>query len=288
MPTQRVSTQPSVRFFVFLPAMLVMFTLSGCSSAPTFKKETLADSLKNILAEQGVDASVRLIEHTLAVQLNYPDSLEPASTRIGFGPALDNALRKGLGGIHRVVMSTDADIKFYVLLLSDPNNPGTYLTIVRYLDDFMRANANMFDTNEFFSRSIYELNDLGPSRKLTLNQYIQRDIQLPEFLSWQLARRIQQRLADEFGQTGTIEVGRCQGEFKNGQFAFTLNLAPVEDTALKEGEIQGAFTAATGVIQQVLSSYQFESFDSVRLIHLPTGRNLVLPKTLVVPAPKLP
>jgi hypothetical protein len=258
--------------------IIAQLFLCICTDGPTLKKEQLADSLKNILAQEGVNASVRLVKHTLAVQLDYPDSLQPTDSRLGFGPAFEEALRKGVISIHRVALSTDADIDFYVLLLSDPNNPGSYLTVVRYMDDVLRANANMLDSDEFISRSIFELNNLGPKRQLILEQYIQRDIELPEFLSWQLARRIQQRLTDEFAPSTEVEVGRCQGEFHNREFAFTLNVAPLEEGNLAEGEIQSAFQAATGVIAQVLSSYHFDSFDSVRLIHLPTGRNLVLPK----------
>ncbi len=263
--------------------LLLTLALSGCGTEPTYKKEAVADSLQDMLTKEGINSSVRLIEHTLAIHMDYPDSLQPSSNHLSFGPAFDEVMRKSIQRIHTVALSSNADINFYVLLLSDPNNPGAYLTIVRNLDDVMRANANMFDMNEFFSRSIFEINDLGPNRKISLDQYVQRDIKLPEFLSWQLARRIQARLLDTFHESAGVEVGRCQGEYRNGQFAFRLNVAPVnQETRLNEEEIQEAFNTATGVIQEVLSSYDFEGFDSVRLIHMPTGRNLVLPKTTLI------
>ena len=269
----------------FLPTAVVLsgialITLTGCSAPPTYKKETLAQSLEQLLKEDNLSASVKLVDHTLAVHIDYAGSLQPGDGQ-RFSDAFDDVLRKGFTDIHRVVLSSDAQVDFYVFVLSDPKTPGAYLTIVRYLDDVLQANAQMLDTNEFFARAIFKLNYLDQKQNLKLDQYVQRDIQLPEFLSWQMAQRIQQRLLEEFGAASSLEVGRCQGEFRDRQFAFTLNVASTTPGTLQEGEIQQVFDAATGVIQQVLKSYDFKGFDSVRLVHLPTGRNVILPKTSV-------
>jgi hypothetical protein len=250
----------------------------GCVSRPTYPKSELANSLQTLLAEDGLRTSVRLIDHTLAVQLDYPDALSQNGPQIGIGPAFDQAVRKVLIAVHRVVLSSDADLLFYVLLLSDPNVPGAYLTIVRYLDDIRRANANMIDTPEMFARTIFELNFVGPS-KLTLEQYVPRDIRLEEFLTWQLARRIQHALISELQTGGLATVGRCGGRFHDGEFAFTLDVEPPPEAQLDEATMRRVFQTSSTVIAKVLSSYRFDSFNAIRLIHPPTGRNLVLPKT---------
>ena len=150
--------------------------------------------------------------------------------------------------------------------------------MVRYLDDLKRANANMLDTPEVYARTIFELNLMGPS-PLSIEQFLPRDVQLEDFLSWQLARLIQHKLTEEFQTRGMADVGRCGGEFRNGEFVFTLNVQSAAGNPLGEETLRKIFQDSTRVIANVLSSYQFSAFDSVRLIHLPTGRNVVLPKT---------
>ncbi len=253
---------------------------ASCSNRPTYPKAQLVSSVSDLLAKEQLRASVRFIEHTLAVHLDYPNALTQVGGQLGIGPAFDAAAGKVLTVIHRVLLSTNAQVNFYVLLLSDPNTPGAYLTLVRYLDDVRRVNANMLNTPEMFARTIFELNYLPESSTpLTIDQYVPRDIRLEEFLSWQLARRIQQALTEELQKASTAEVGRCGGEFRDGEFAFTLNVAPAEGQTLDDATIRNIFRTSTNVIAKVLGSYRFESFNAIRLVHQPTGRSLVLPKT---------
>ena len=250
---------------------------TGCSSSPTYRKEHLANSLQGLFAAEHLQTSVRFLDHTLAVQLQYPGALRQDGDAITIGPAFDEVLRKVLPGMHRVLLSTDADVQFYVLLVSDPATPRAYLTMVRYMDDVRRANANMLDTPEMFSRTVFDLKYAG-ERPVTIEQYVPRDIQMEEFLSWQLARRIQTSLAQELQVAGLADVGPCGGEFHDGEFAFTLNVSPIAEGTLGEDTLQAVFQTATRVVAKVLSSYRFESFESIRLILPVTGRNLVLPK----------
>ena len=136
----------------------------------------------------------------------------------------------------------------------------------------------MLETPEVFSRIIFDLQDVGPHRFLTIERDVPSEIRLEEFLTWQLARRIQQALIDELEPSGAVQVGRCHGTYQEGEFAFTLNVVPSTEGALDEATMRQTFRTSTGVIAKVLSGYQFKSFDTVRLIHPESGRYLVLPK----------
>ncbi len=254
-------------------------TAAGCSVAPTYPKDRFGQALQDILTQQDqLQASVRVVDHTVAVQIAYPDALAQHDGVLGIGEGFDDVARKVITALHRVLLSTDAEVRFYVLLLSDPKVPGAYLTMVRYMDDIKRANANMIDTPEMFARTIFELNFVGP-QTITLEQYVPRDIQLEEFLSWQLARRIQSKLTEKLEISGLALVGRCGGNYENGEFAFTLDVSSKADAKLDDEMLRRVFRDATNEVAKVLSSYRFESFNSVRLIHPPTGRNFVLPKS---------
>lgn len=256
----------------------VLTLQASCSSGPTFHEETLTESLHDLLLKESIDPiSIKYIDHTLAVQVEYADTLAQIDDSLGIGPGFDELGRKVLSAIHRILLSTDADIRFYVLLVSDPQYPGAYLTMVRYAEDIRKAYANLFDSKEMFLRTIFDLDIVG-TNPLTIDQYVPRDITLEEFLSWQLARRIQNKLTEEMQEKGVATVGRCGGEFENGVFAFTLNVTPANKGKLDEDTLQSIFETSTTVIAKVLSSYNFEDFDAVKLIHYPTGRNLVFPK----------
>jgi hypothetical protein len=250
---------------------------AGCD-APTYPKATVAEALRALLVEDHLDASVRFVDHTLGVALSYPGTLTQTDTSITLGPAFQEATRRVLTAIHRVALSTDADIRFYVLLLSDPKAPGAYLTMVRYLDDIKRANANMIDSPEMFARTIFELS-YASNTPVSLDQYVPRDIRLEEFLSWQLARRIQYALAEELKPAGVMSVGRCGGRFQDGEFDFMLDVALAAGGTLDEAMLDQVFKVSTGVIAGVLASYRFSQFDAIRLIHPLTGRSILLPKT---------
>jgi len=260
-----------------LAVSVLLLAVTGCGGAPTYPQEQLAGSLQSLLAGEQLKTSVQFIDHTVAVKLEFPGALSQAEGQVGLGPAFDEATRKVLTQIHRVLLSTDAEVRFYVLLLSDPGVPGIYLTLVRYMDDVRRAQANMLDTPEMFARTIFELNMAGPE-PLTIDQYVPRDIRLEEFLSWQLVRRIQYALADALRESGLASVGRCSGEFRNGEFAFTLDVAPAAEQPLDDATLERVFQTSSAIVTKVLSSYQFDDFSAIRLIHPLTGRHLILPK----------
>lgn len=266
---------------VVLPGAAALLVVAGCGNRPTYPKAHLAESLQELFAGERLATSIRLLDHTLVVHLNHPDALARQGSEIGLGPAFDEGIRKVLTTTHRVLLSSDAEVWFYVLLISDPNLPGAYLTMIRYLDDIRRANANMLDTPEIYARTIFELDVMG--NPPPLDQYVPRDIRLEEFLSWQLSRRIQAALAEELRAGGIASVGRCNGRFEDGEFAFTLNVSPASEAPLDEPTMQQAFQVSMNVITKVLSSYRFESFEAVRLIHPLSGRMLLLPKARLDP-----
>jgi hypothetical protein len=267
-----------------LSLVLSISLIVGCSFDPTYKKQTLATELQDILTNLGLTTQVKLLEHTLAVQVDMPNSLVQVGQQIGIGPKFQDTQQEVIPLLHRVIMSSDAEINFYLVLVTDPLIPGAYLTLLRNMEDIKRLNVSMLDTEEFLSRTVFELNYIGSETPVDIDTYIQRDITLEEFLSWQLARRIQQQLVLAFAQTDHVEVGRCAGQFYNDKFTFTLNVVPTDTNRIDEDTIRSSFKTAADLIERVLNSYAFDRFTSVRLVHYPTGRDLVLPRhTLKLP-----
>jgi hypothetical protein len=248
--------------------------LAGCAGRPTYPKERLVESLQELLRQEGLDLPVRLVKGTVAIHLDYPGVLEQSGQDVSLGKTFDEVAPKVIGSLHRVLLSSDADVRFYILLVSDPRYPGAYLTLVRYMDDIRRLNVNKIKLEEVYARTILEL-DMGPEQ-LTLEQYVPREIALEEFLSWQLARRVQRALAEEFHPNGVADIGRCTGEFADGEFVFTLNATSGLEGPLSDTTVQQMFELSSTVIAEVLANYDFNAFSAVRLIHHETGRRFVL------------
>ena len=264
---------------VVVCALGLSLALPACS--PTYRRDQLVEAIQRICAsDYHLSVSARQTGQTVAVHLRHDGILQQRGNQIGLSPSANEVLANLIEGIHRVILSTDATINFYIVLVSDATVPGAYLTLIRYVEDVRRANANMLPPTELFSRTVLDLKFVGVPT-IGLDQLALNDIQLEQFLSWQLARRIQARLAEGLQRRGlpSADVGQCAGEFRDGEFAFTLNVASKPGLPLDDALIQQIFQEATSVIAQVLSGYRFKNFDAIRLVHVPTGRTLMLPKT---------
>lgn len=264
---------------------LAVFASSSC--APSYRPDQVITSLQEICAhDYKLTVTAKQVGRTLAVHLHHDGILQQTGNQVGLTDNAQEILGNLIEAIHRVVLSSDASINFYLVLVSDSTIPGAYLTILRYLEDVRRANANMLPPTEFFHRTIFDLKFVGGGA-VGLEQFDVSDITLEEFLSWQLARRIHTHLTEQLAEHGmTAEVGQCSGEFQNREFAFTVTVAPPTIGTQAPGEqlideelIQQVFQDTTSVIAQVLTDYQFNRFDSVRIVHMPTGRSLNLPRT---------
>ncbi len=267
-------------------ALAVALLLSSCGPKPSYKAADLVPAIQAICKnEYKFDVTVRQVgQHTIAIHLHHDGLLETADDRVELAPTANDTLGNLIEAIHRVVLSSDAPIQFYLILASDPKIPNIAFTLVRYVDDVRRANANMLTPTEFYSRTIFDLHFVS-TPTFTLDQVATSDINLEQFLSWQLAKRIQARLADSLKSRGVsiADMVRCNGEYQNGEFAFTFSLDPQEEgPATQEPDpelLQQVFHDSAEVIAQVLSGYRFEKYNAIRLVHPPTGRSLLLPKT---------
>ncbi|MBI2884732.1 MAG: hypothetical protein HYY15_00995 [Candidatus Omnitrophica bacterium] len=263
-----------------LAAALSLALAAGC--APTYRREDVAKTVQALCqTEHRLDVSARQMGDTIAVHLRHEGILDRQGNQIGLAANANEVLGNVLEVLHRVLLSSQPMMHFYLILVSDPAVPGAYLTIVRYMEDVRRANANMIPPTELFARTILDLKYDANLPNINFDQITLSDIQLQQFLSWQLAKRLQGHLTTSLQQQGlsVADVGPCQGDFKNGEFVFTLNVNLPEGAAAQQDVTQQLFQDATSVISKVLADYRFQSFDAIRLLHPATGRSMLLPRS---------
>ena len=261
--------------------MGLVLGVAGCSNQPTYRAGQVAGAIERLAADEyQMQMTARPVGNTLAVHLSHPGLIEQQGERIQLRESAHETLGNALEIMHRVLLSTDYPCRFYIFVASDPNVPGVGFTIVRYLDDVRRANASVIPPSEFLSRTVLDLTYVD-TVKGSLEQWVPNEITLEQFLTWQLARRIQSRLAEQLQAPNApaVQNVRCAGEFKNGEFTFSLQLTPEAGQALQSDAVEKMFTQATTEIAQVLSGYHFNQFTAIRLTHPLSGRTLLLPKT---------
>jgi hypothetical protein len=248
---------------------------SGCG--PTYRREQIVSAIQDICArEYRFDLTARVTGDTLAVHIHHPDLLESVDGHVELQEEANKVLGDVIEAIHRVVLSSDAPYRFYMIVASDPQVPNVALTLVRYFDDVKRANANMLTPTEFYHRTILDLHFVA-TPTLTLEQVAATDIRLEQFLSWQLSKRIQTKLIESMSRRGELpapESIRCTGDYQNGEFIFALSLEQKDGTGIQE-----LLQDAASVVAQVLTDYRFDRYDTIRLTHPPSGQSLMLPKT---------
>ena len=262
--------------------VLAVVSLAAASCGRPYSADQVPGLIEHISAEEyRLDVSVRHIDHTIAVYLRHDGVLEKLGEEVGLSPEAGKPLNDLTDVLHRVLLSTNADIDFYFIIVSDSQIPGAYLTLIRSLEDVRRLSVSVIPPTEFLMRTVIDLKYDVAVPILNFDQLVVKDIELGQFLSWQMSRRIQMKLIEHLEEMGLTpeEVGPCVGEFQNGEFTFLLNIAPVFKWRNEEELVQQAFQDATEVIAEVLSSYQFEDFSAIRLSHPASGRSLLLPKT---------
>jgi hypothetical protein len=260
-------------------AWLSIFLLYGCEA--TYRTGQVVDSIQNICFEEyRLSVSAKKIGNTVAVLLTHEGVLEQDGPEVKLSEDSIKVLGDVIESIQRVILASDSSISFYVLVVCDPKIPGAYLTAVRYMDDVRRVNAHMISPTEFFARTILDLKYVGIPF-LTVNQLSLEDIQLNQFLGWQMAQRIKSQIIRDMQEKGILilpDEVQCAGEFSQGEFVLTLNVPEDFGASLSGDFVQELFSQSTNVVAKVISNYRFNDFESVRLKHPPTGRSMWLPK----------
>ncbi|MFH1791125.1 MAG: hypothetical protein ABH885_03975 [Candidatus Omnitrophota bacterium] len=141
--------------------LMLIFALAGCKA--TFPKETLAQSIAALcLEEYGLEIKAEVIGQTLAVYLPLKSLLDLS---FGLSEEAQDAIQDVLLSASRVVLSTDADIRFYCVIAQDIRLPELQVIVIKSVEDVKRAYFNDISRGEYLKRTIFDININPQSRK---------------------------------------------------------------------------------------------------------------------------
>ncbi len=137
-------------FKIFIYLISCAFVLTGCGS--TYPKATICQAVIRMCArEYKVKVDAKIAGNTIAVYL-------PAENLFDAVFNVDSKASKKLNdvilSVSRVTLSTDAKLKFYIVIAQDPKMPEVEIIYIRYIEDVKRFFMGDISRDEFSKRAI--------------------------------------------------------------------------------------------------------------------------------------
>jgi len=256
---------------VLTAVSMVFLSSTGCM--PTYPKEKLPEAVKEVCKiEYDMDVEVAVAGSTIGIYHPMKGLLD-----VGLGiseEAWDNISSLILIA-SRVVLSTDADIKFYCVVTQDPRLPELQVVIIKYVYDVKRSMYQSISRSESFKRTLFSINltpqatkersvekvfdKLGvadttrekvmeeffrsPPTKLSdigywRGEFYLKDVSLEEFLAAQIANRIKLDFRGEKPLSELFDFKSAEGDFIRTTTAgeFDIKFKIADQTAEESSE----------------------------------------------------
>ncbi|MGB2599989.1 MAG: hypothetical protein WBB86_03160 [Candidatus Omnitrophota bacterium] len=187
-------------------ALVVCAALLLPACMPTYPKEKLAETVREVCRiEYNMEVDVVVKGSTMGIYYPMKSLLD-----VGLGinkDAWDDISNLVLVA-SRVVLSTDADIKFYCVITQDARLPELQVVIIKYVEDVKRGMYRNISRNESYKRTLFSIN-LTPQAKK------ERSIE-KVFDKMEIEEKTREKVMDEFfraAPTKLSDVGYWRGRF---------------------------------------------------------------------------
>ncbi|MFH1797994.1 MAG: hypothetical protein ABH844_01430 [Candidatus Omnitrophota bacterium] len=177
---------------------------SGCESS--YPKEKLPESVKEVCkTEYKMDVDVTVAGSTMGIYYPMKGLLDAG---LGISGGAWDTISNLLLIASRVVLSTDADIRFYCIITQDARLPELQVVIVKYVEDVKRGLYQSISRSESFKRTLFSIN-------LTPQAEKERSVE-KVFDKLDVKETTRQEVMDEFFRsppTRLSDIGYWRGNF---------------------------------------------------------------------------
>ncbi|MDP8299947.1 MAG: hypothetical protein P9L88_08630 [Candidatus Tantalella remota] len=255
----------------FFAVLCVVTALAVSSCTPSFPREKLPEAVKKVCKDEyNMDVEVTVAGSTMGIYYPMKGLLDMG---LGISEEAWDEISNLILVASRVVLSTDADIKFYCVVTQDARLPELQVVIIKHVGDVKRSMYRNISRSESFKRTLFSIN-LTPqakkersiekvfnkigvgedTRKKVLDEFFRspptklsdigywrgnfylKDITMPEFLASQMANRIKIDFRGEEKLKKSFDFKSAEGSFvKNAKGDSFLLKFKIEDKQ-QEGE----------------------------------------------------
>lgn len=141
---------------------IVVILLAASACMPTYPREKLPEAVKWVCkSEYNMDVDVTVVGSTMGIYYPMKGLLDAG---MGISENAWDNISNLLLIASRVVLSTDADIKFYCVITQDKRLPELQVVIIKYVEDVKHGMYRNISRSESFKRTLFSIN-LTPQAK---------------------------------------------------------------------------------------------------------------------------
>ena len=305
---KKLKEQIVIRKIVSSVCVLAMFlglqVLSGCG-VPTYPKDQLPNAVKEVCKDEyGMDVDVTVKGSTMGIYY-------PMEGLLDVGMGISEGAWDKIGNLlliaSRVVLSTDAEIKFYCVITQDVKLPELQVVIIKYVEDVKKGMYRNISRGEAFKRTLFSIN-LTPqakkersiekifekmgvddsTRQSVLEDFFRspptklsdigywrgnfylKEITIQEFLASQIANRIKYEFKDNKDLSEIYKFQTAEGLYIPESRSFVIKYKIQNQTVtdtIQELRVKEV-KAILEVAHTVFRGYNFQDFKIVVLIDL--------------------
>lgn len=123
---------------------------------PTYPREKLPEAVKEVCKlEYDMDVDVTVVGNTVGIYYPMEGLLDAG---LGISSEAWDVISNLILVASRVVLSTDADIKFYCVITQDARLPELQVVIIKYVGDVKHSMYRNISRSESFKRTLFSIN----------------------------------------------------------------------------------------------------------------------------------
>ncbi len=193
------------RHLAMIALLSALLFVTGCGEI-TYPKEKLKESIIKLCKDEyNLDIDVSVSGNTVAIYLPVMNLFD---VTLSLSESAQEKIQDVLLSASRVLLSTDADIRFYCVIAQDARLPEIQLVIIKYVDDVKRAFFRNISRGEYFKRTLIDINENPQAKK----EKAITDV----FSKMKLEKEWQDKVLDDFFRSppSSMEgIGYWQGKF---------------------------------------------------------------------------
>jgi hypothetical protein len=251
------------RSAALLGIILAGHLLSSCEA--TYPARTLTSRLTQLIKEEEkLNVTCHITGKTLWVYVPLEDLID--EKELTWNAQGFEKISKVIAAVHRVLLSSDAQLNFIGIVGTDIKKYGVELTAIEYVPDFKEAVLERFSRGEFFSRSVRNVSVNSQAiDDLTGESKTYYDITFPRFLGLQIIHRVKNLFAKDEALAAVFDLKSTASSDKFGIVRVDLEFIQKTYELTPEQEAIDPLEYTAMIAAQVTRNYDFKDIQAVEL-----------------------